>query len=208
MRVLVFGDSIAYGKWDKKGGWVDQLKSYYDNSAIDYKDREFPSIYNLSISGDETRGVLDRFTDEVYARWHNWKGEGFAFIFAIGTNDSAEEGSLREKRSSSEIYTHQLEELIKQANKFSNKILFVGLLPVDETRTKPVYWKDVYWSNNRIRAFDKAMEDVALKNNCVYIPFYDQFENKKLLSDGLHPTSEGHDIIFEKVRPALDELLK
>lgn len=29
-KILVFGDSIAYGKWDSDGGWVARLRKYVD----------------------------------------------------------------------------------------------------------------------------------------------------------------------------------
>lgn len=30
-KIIVFGDSIAYGKWDHEGGWVCRLRKYVDN---------------------------------------------------------------------------------------------------------------------------------------------------------------------------------
>ena len=31
-KILIFGDSICYGKWDKEGGWVTRLRKYIDQN--------------------------------------------------------------------------------------------------------------------------------------------------------------------------------
>src|SRR4051794_3073952 len=102
MRVLVFGDSITYGKWDELGGWADRLKQYYDAKAIKSQTRDFPNVYNLGISANKTVDLMERFETETKARLE----DPLALVFAIGINDSIiESGS---EISEPEVYRQQL----------------------------------------------------------------------------------------------------
>lgn len=60
-RILIFGDSIAYGRWDIKGGWADYLKSLYMEKNIINLEPYF-EIYNLAIDGDNTKICLEGLT--------------------------------------------------------------------------------------------------------------------------------------------------
>ena len=33
-RILIFGDSITYGAWDKEGGWVQRLRKFLDERNL------------------------------------------------------------------------------------------------------------------------------------------------------------------------------
>lgn len=132
-------------------------------------------------------------------------------IFAIGTNDSLLDRGTKQ-RCSVEEYRSNLQAILEKAKKHTNRILFVGLLPVDEKRTTPVFWRDVHYTNERILAFDKAMQEICKENNLIYIPIFDELkelaeQDKNILLDGLHPNDEGHELIFQKVRPELDGLI-
>ncbi len=50
-KFLVFGDSIAYGKWDSKGGWVARLRDYIDEKYNLNKTGNV-QVYNLGIPGE------------------------------------------------------------------------------------------------------------------------------------------------------------
>ncbi len=63
MNVLVFGDSIAYGAWDEEGGWVERLKRYLHHRTTSYG--EYHLVYNLAVSGETSRGILERLEGEA-----------------------------------------------------------------------------------------------------------------------------------------------
>src|SRR5208283_3261830 len=85
MNILVFGDSIAYGAWDKDGGWVQRLRKFLDAKNLSDPNSYF-LLYNLGISGDNTEKLLGRIDPEIRARLE--ENKPLAIIFAIGTNDS------------------------------------------------------------------------------------------------------------------------
>ena len=205
MRVLVFGASITQGFWDTHGGWVQRLRSYYDEFTVQNSPNEQPTIFNLGISGNTSTDVLNRFEAETKARWS--KMERIAFIFSIGTNNAAVDVDGREW-SSPEKYFQELLELIEKARRYSNKIMFVGLPPCEETKTNPVAWADIDYTNARIKLFEDIMRQVSDQQGIPLVPVFETILEKnktgrELFADGLHPNDDGHQLIFEVVQASM-----
>jgi lysophospholipase L1-like esterase len=209
MRVLVFGDSISQGFWDTEGGWVARLRKYYDARQLeDLRSRNEPTLFNLGISGGTSSTILDRFDNETQARRND---EEIVIVISTGLNDSYREGS-NNYRSTPEEYGQNLQELAAKAKAYSNKILFVGLVASDESKTTPVFWRDIYYLNERIKVFEDIMQKVAVENNLSFVPVFEEFKKRteagtNLLADGLHPNNEGHELISQLVKPELDKLV-
>jgi len=119
-RVLFFGDSITWGAVDQIGlGWVNLIRKDF------YQDPENnPTAYNLGVSGDTTEGLLKRFRTECEARLVDGK---LGIVFAIGTNDSRYTNSKDNHEIPVEKFSKNLEQLIKTAREFTDKIAFIGL---------------------------------------------------------------------------------
>jgi len=208
MRVLVFGDSITYGIWDTAGGWVQRLRTHYDKLQLADNPFEYeqPSIFNMGVGGDDTNDVLMRFDADTKGRiWHD---EEFAFIFAVGINDSYTSDDKKEFTPAQ--YGRNLQLLISKARKFSNKILFVGITPVDETQR--VQEKDTLYINKRILEFEEVLCQICEQDSLPYVSVYQTLKDEmvdgvRLFDDGLHPNDTGHELIFQLVRPELDKLL-
>jgi lysophospholipase L1-like esterase len=211
MRTLVFGASITQGFWDTKGGWAQHLRTHYDTLKLQdiTKEDDYPDIFNLGISGNTTRDLLKRFQNEASARIR--KNDNSIIIFSIGTNNAAVEKNGNEW-SNPPQYEQELEELINQAREFTNKIMLVGLPPCDETRTTPVSWMDLNYANARLLLFDKTARAVCARHQIIHVATFEPMqaqikEGKDLFTDGLHPNDEGHELIFQLVRPELDKLI-
>lgn len=209
MRVLVYGASITQGFYDTEGGWVQRLRKHYDELFLKDTSKDQPTIFNLGISGDGTDRLLKRLKNETNAR--KFPGEEFTFIFSIGTNNSwikADGTSV----STPEKYSADVKELINQAREYSPRIMFVGIAPCDEARSQPIPWnKDIFFTNERLRIFDEALKNVCREERVKYQPVFDVLKDKMgkedIYADGLHPNDKGHQLIFEQIRPALDNLL-
>jgi len=212
-QILVFGDSITDGSSDSRGGWADRLKQYFWRKNIkgDIVNNEYYWLYNLGISGNMTPDVLKRIKVESIARKVERRAKGVVFIFAIGINDSALEGEGNPKpRLVEEEFAKNYETLVSFAKQYTNKILCVGLTPVDEAKTNPIY--NVLWYNNdRIKSFNSVIKKVAAKNKVGFIelhrPFIKQQDSKNLLIDGLHPNNKGHKWMYEYIKPHVLNLL-
>jgi lysophospholipase L1-like esterase len=191
-RVLIFGDSITQGLWDRQGGWAQRLIADYLAQAIDNLEADTPLLFNLGISADTTVELLARFEHEAKLR----QRPGMAFVFAIGTNDTRIDGST--PFSTPEQYAANLELLITKAKQFNtSKLLCVGLQPCDEARTTPVSWRDTTYTNERLKLFDQTLQETCTNLGVAYVSIFDAYQRRQttegtMLLDGLHPDDAGH----------------
>ncbi len=206
MKIIIFGDSIAHGAWDtKKGGWVQRIKIFLDEESLSESENEY-TIYNLGVSGNTTENLLERFEFETKQRLKE-DDEELMFIFAIGVNDSQFIHSKNSLRFSMEEYEKNLNNLLNLAQKLSSKIIFIGLTPVDETKTNPIPWnRDKTYKNEYIRKFNEVLRSFCNENNICFIEIFEKFIKKdyrNMLDDGLHPNSEGHEKMFDIIKDFL-----
>ena len=190
--ICIFGDSTAWGAWDmEKGGWVNRLWFY-----VAKRDEDYVEIYNQSISGGTTETILERFENEAKIR------NAEVIIFQTGGNDAS-----FDKPSNFMVqpdkFKSNLEEIIKRARKITSKIAFMDLKNCDESKTTPVPWIPIYYTNENIEKYSKIMEGVCRGNN---VPFLDVglLDNEDF-DDGLHPNANGHNEIFLEVKDFLEE---
>ena len=197
MNICIFGDSIAWGAYDpEQGGWATRLRNYLEKKNKDI------NVYNLSISGDTTYGLLKRLEIELQSRDPN------IIVFAIGINDAKSIHPANTSHILLDEFKNNLNKLRKIANKFVDKIAFVGLTPVNEFKTKPISWNiDISYENKNIKNFDGVINKFCEENGAKFISM-DGIININDLDDGLHPNTEGHKKIFNKVRPEIETLLQ
>lgn len=199
-HILIFGDSIVWGAWDKEGGWAQRIKSFVDHDAVRADKHNYAAVYCLGVDGNNTLDLLERFDIEIEARQD--EGEDTLVIVAIGVNDS--QFLLKEKKNRVPLnqYKANLVELINKAKQHGASIVFIGLTPVDK-RVDPTPWNlDKAYKLRFIQDYEDILKKTCKEGNIPFIEVLSKFmENnyKNLLIDGLHPTTKGHKIIFEEV---------
>ena len=193
INILVFGDSITYGAWDKeKSGWVNRLRLALEND----NSNNCYTIFNLGISGDVTEGIKNRFDNECKIRFN--KNDNTIIIFSIGINDS--QNIKDEDRVLLGTFRNNVISLINSAKKYTNNILFIGLTKVDESEIEFYPWnKDKCYSDSKIILFDFVLKEICLENNVDYIDAYDLLESKDLF-DGLHLNGNGQHKVCNKIK--------
>ncbi len=191
--ICIFGDSIAFGANDfEKGGWADQLKVYL-------RKKNFITTYNLGVSGDNSDDLLERLEAECIAREPN------VILIAIGTNDSQYVHSKNNHRISLAKFQENLAALMKKTKLFTEKVVFVGLTKVDESKTMPIPWNPIaYYDDENIKLYNSAIENFCQKNKILFIPMLDALK-KDDFEDGLHPNSKGHAKMFKRLKSFLEE---
>ncbi len=196
--ICIFGDSITRGAFDlERAGWTNRLAMFlweynYKKTGSYYKG---PDVDIFAVDGDIITDVLNRF-DFEFKTVEKW---GIANIFfAIGINDSGFENG--EKRNNKKNFKIGLEELADKGLKRveAKNIYFVGLTNINTDMMKSEF------TEKRIAEFDKIIQEVALKKGCQFVPMQGLLETKDL-SDGLHPNSDGHKKMFERVKGFLIE---
>jgi len=201
MQILVFGDSIAYGCFDKEGGWAWRLRKFLEEL---HPEKHF--FYNLSIPEDEsTEEVIKRFEVETKARLS--LENNLLIIFAIGINDSEFMNNQNCLRTPPEKFKANIQKLINLAKRFPSKVVFIGLTPVDEQKLDPIPWcPDRSYKQEHIRKFNEVIKSVCRKDKVHFVELFERLNKmdyKKLLEDGCHSNSEGHKVIFEIVKSFL-----
>ena len=197
INIIVFGDSIAYGLADIEfGGWGNRLRIYLDSH-----EEKVLNVFNLSISGETTVETLSRFKSEFSVRYD--KDKKTILVFAVGINDTQDINGRY--RVSTEQFIFNIEVLIKEAKKFTNNILFVGLTKVDESKVVPVFWNNnKCYFNDKIIRFDNLIETICTKEKILYLKVYNKITLNDLL-DGLHPNNIGHQKLCDAV---LNKIIK
>lgn len=207
IQYFVFGDSLAYGAWDKEGGWAQRLKKFIDQKFMkevlsNITNPNWGFAYPLGISGETVGGLLKRIKNEIKPRM---KGEKTVFIFSTGMNDLQYINAKGKTQTSSEKFKKDLQHLINFSKKFSSKIIFVGLNPVVESKADPLPWnKNNSFRNEHVKKYNEIMKSVCAKNKVYFIEIFERWitsnYEKLIFEDGLHPNSEGHEKIFETVK--------
>jgi len=208
MRILIFGDSIAYGAFDRRGGWAQRLKESLERETLP-RSKFAISVYNLGASGNTTEDLLARFDSDT--RKKSDPRDETMFIFAIGINDTQHAHGKTGGRVSLTAFRRNILSLIRLSRRYSQKIAFVGLTPVDESKTIPIRWDpDKSYNNRSIKAYDKAIRLVCKKNGILFVDIHKEMmalDYAELLCDGLHPNSKGHEKLYEMVNAAIRPML-
>ena len=192
--ICIFGDSTAWGAWDmEKGGWVNRLWLYVAKRVGD----DYVEVYNCSISGGTTNTILERFESEAKIR------SADALIFQTGGNDASYVHQPGNYLVTPDKFRKNLEEIIKRAKKITSNIIFIDLKNCDESKTTPVTWIDIYYTNENIQKYSKIMEEVCRKQDVKFLDI--NLLNNEDFDDGLHPNAEGHEKIFRQVKDFLEK---
>jgi len=201
-KIFIFGDSIAYGAWDPEGGWVERLRQWlFVTTRGDYNLGTF--LYNLSIVGETTTDLLTRFPTELVARQPE---PGDLIVFATGIND-AQFVNGQPIATPADICTH-VRALIQQARAWTPRLCWVGLTPVDDTRTTPIPWMpDRAYRNAAVAEFEAAIRRTAAAEAIPYIELFSTWTAdtayQQQLFDGIHPNAAGHAQICEQIKAFL-----
>jgi lysophospholipase L1-like esterase len=198
-KIVAIGASSCEGKVDAlHGGFVGRLRAWHESLS------DHHSVYNLGISGDTTEKVLKRLPLEVPPRRPN------LIIVQCGINDFIHVGSKNSpiRFSIQQIQTN-ISSILTVAKEFAD-VLFVSVFPIDETKTCPCSWKDIYYLERDAKQCAKISQEIAMSMKVPYVDVYNTFiqeDYKKYLHvDGLHPNSLGHEAIFQMVKSKLIDI--
>lgn len=206
-QLFIFGDSITWGAWDPDGGgWVQRLRKDIDSYTLANRDFWCPT-YNLGISGDTSRGIAQRFTREIQVRRD--AAEELIVLIAIGINDCIVDLRNSSNTLNVDIYTEHLRDVLDQARLVSKKVGFIGLTPVNQDLVDPLSWDlNKAYRLDRVKLFNKSCQQFCSDVDVPFLPLWDSWietDYRSMLSDGLHPNTEGHEQIYCSVRKFLIE---
>lgn len=179
--ILFFGNSLTAGYGiDPKDAFPGLTQATLDSLDKDYK------VINGGLSGETTAGGLSRL---------DWflEEEPYLFILELGGNDGLRGIQLSETKK------NLLGIIDKVRAKYPNtKIILAGMqIPPNMGQEYTDEFKKIY-------------PDVAQEKKVTLIPFLLEgvAGNPDLnLPDGIHPTEEGHKIVFGTIWPFIEQAL-
>lgn len=208
-RILIFGDSIAYGAWDHEGGWADKIKSLFHKQNLVMPDSKI-QVYNLGIGGDTSTTLLDRIESEIVARKSSdWPAY---IVLAIGLNDVRTMAATGVRPISQDEFRENVGLIIDLAKKHADdadeitKVIVVGLTQVQHARTT---FKRYTYSQTDVVAYDNILQSLAQDAGVSYCPLTKFLHEAALPKsgvyhhDGVHPNTNGHQLIFQDVIGAI-----
>ena len=179
--ILFFGNSLSAGYGiDPEDAFPGLVQARLDSLGKNYK------VINGGLSGETTAGGLSRL---------DWflEEEPYIFVLELGGNDGLRGIQLSETKK------NLLAIIDKVRSKYPDtKIILAGM-------QIPPNMGQEYTDE-----FMKIYPAVAQEKNVTLIPFLLEgvAGNPELnLPDGIHPTEEGHQIVFETVWPYLEGLI-
>jgi len=206
VRLLIFGASSTAGAWDNEGGWANRLIAFLFQK-VNADPNFYGFAYNLGISGDTTKDLLERMEFETKMRIK--ETEETVFIVDIGANDSCYEYAKKDFTIPSEEFKKNIKNIIGITRKFSKKIIIMGPWPMDDSKLDPIPWAEhKSYKNEYIKQYNEIVKEVCEQENVYYINTYDKFLDglqNNISHDGCHPSTQGHKLVFEIIRDFLIE---
>ncbi len=179
--ILVYGDSLSAGYGITQGrGWVALLGERLEREGFHY------SVVNASISGEITRGGLERLP-QVLARTRP-----AVVILELGANDGLRGLPIAQMKAN-------LGHMIELAKGARAKVLIVGM------KLPPNYGPEY------TRAFESAFGELARRYRVALVPFLlagVARDEALFQADGLHPTAAAQPVLLDNVWSALRPMLR
>jgi lysophospholipase L1-like esterase len=200
-RILVIGDSLAYGKWDSRGGWVARLREYVDQHFNIGKGGNW-QVYNLAVPGEIIERLADRATAEIICRIDP-QGQNL-ILAAIGINDTCPNNRLSGKQTPADNFMTALRKIIALAKASNCQLAFIGLAPVDPSKSQ-----GLIFSNTTVAQYDGYISTICKQANVNKLELFDKLlalNFPDYLADSVHPNDDGHKIIFNAVLKFLQDL--
>ena len=196
-KVLIFGDSIVFGRGVKKNqSWPSLLIHRFDQ--IDNKDT---IIFNLGVPGETSDNLRRRFDLECSVRIKPQDNSQMTtIIVAIGLNDAKSFDQPQNYQTKLSFFEQNLIEIIKLGQKYTQNIILIGCTKVDEKKTR---FNQIFFLNRNIRIFNKSIKKIALNNRLQYVPIFEEWSSADIQSlltnDGIHPNEKGHKKIYKSL---------
>ena len=197
-KILVFGDSIAYGKWDSKGGWVARLRNYIDTTYNLNKEGN-AQVYNLGIPGEVVPRLAERFSSELTMR--TFPSEKNLVIVACGINDSCPNNWMTDKQTDVEEFKAAYRKMITIARDHECEIVAIGLTPINAEKSK-----GLLFSNEEVKKYNDIIKDICKENGVRMLHLFDELLKEdfaRLLVDAVHPNDEGHEVLYRRAKDFL-----
>jgi lysophospholipase L1-like esterase len=209
-RLLVFGDSVTAPR--------AKIKVYVDvlSDALLFEEEKI-EVINAGVPGNTTVQALKRLESDVLQKRPD------TAVLLFGINDAAvdvwKNPPATQPRTSLEAYRANLKTCVAALKTLGVRVVLMTPSPVywSETTLK-LYGKTPYAPedpdgfNVLLRTYAVAVREVAREENVTLVDVFEAFKRhpaiqagqaSRLLPDGMHPNSEGQEVIAEALLSSL-----
>jgi lysophospholipase L1-like esterase len=212
VQIFTLGSSSVYGVGSGVGGWGDMVKQdlherMYGKDGVGEK----YEVFNFAKSGATAKFVIETFPSQLeqYGR-----GGKIISIVYVGGNNAKAEGTSDNFVSTIEEFNEEMTDLLELLKKKSSHFIAVGSGYYDESKvnpkSNPLTGGKSYFKNARKREFETRFKKLAEERNMPFIEVgvdEEEWKEKYLYMDGLHPNQAGYRLIADKILTELDKLL-
>lgn len=183
-RIVIVGDSIAYGRCDPQGGWAARLAAtHIARNEAEHR------VFHLAIPGSTLAEVSEQTPELLAPRLPD------TLIVAAGINDSAVPLSAPEADGLAHI-ADSLGSLAAAALDHNARLVVMGPTWLDEDRTRD--YGGLRFTKARALALREAIRAWCQENHIDHLDMWEPlYEKTDLLVDGLHPAAEGHEALYQ-----------
>ncbi|GAA2260923.1 hypothetical protein GCM10010430_51300 [Kitasatospora cystarginea] len=187
-RIVIVGDSIAYGRCDPHGGWAARLTAtHIAGNEADHR------VFNLAIPGSTLLDVAEQTPALLPPRRPD------TIIVAAGINDSAiSTATAQAHRDMPAHVADNLASLADTALSHNARLVVAGPTWIDESRTGD--YEGLRFTQARALALREFLKTWCAENHIDYLDMWEPLRDRtEMLTDGLHPTPEGHQVLYQHI---------
>ncbi|MEV0442552.1 GDSL-type esterase/lipase family protein [Streptomyces spectabilis] len=182
-RIVIVGDSIAYGRCDPYGGWAGHLASAHIAA-----DETGHRVFNLAVPGSTLADVAEQTPALLPPRLPD------TLLVAAGINDSALPGGL-------DRLADHLDALAAAAHAHNARLVVAGPTWLDESRTAD--YEGLCFTEARALDLRERLRTWCAAHHADFLDLWQPLRARPdLLTDGLHPNPEGHKILSTHLESA------
>lgn len=210
-QIFILGASSVYGVGAERG-WADMVKaSIHSKQFAPDGPGETCEVFNFAKSGSTIEFVAETFPwlCENYQR-----GPELITLISVGGNDAKATGTPDNYVCTPEAFKEKITNLCGVLRKHSQHVIFVSNGYLDESKVSPKInpftGGNSYFTNGRRSQFNAITEEVCASMGFDFVAAdcdKDTWVQNYLYKDGLHPNQKGYELMFEAIRPKLDEVL-
>ncbi|MFD0359777.1 GDSL-type esterase/lipase family protein [Streptomyces sp. NPDC127110] len=183
-RIVIVGDSIAYGRCDPEGGWAARLAASHiaENEAAH-------RVFNLAIPGTTLAAISEQTPPLLAPRLPD------TILLAAGINDSALPLATPDADGLANV-ADRLDTLAATAHAHNARLVVLGPIWLDEERTGD--YEGLRFTRDRALNLRESLQTWCADNHIDFVDMWEPLRDRAdLLVDGIHPTSEGHQVLYE-----------
>ena len=211
-QLFFFGASCVYGVGASDAGFADIIKQLYHRKMYgDGGVGESYEVFTFGKSGATIDFVSDTF--EKLLKMFQREEKSVA-VLSIGFNNTRATDRPDKYDCTTESYKQQMSVLLDVIKHKTKHLICLGYWYVDEAKTAPeesLFSGSIsYFYNERIQEFNGICKSLCMEKNITFVTIpvaKEEWLEKYLYDDGLHPNQKGHQLIADTLLPVIEKEL-